>query len=179
MKPTVLMLDQTWQPSGIITMRQALILLLRGKAVPVTTEYVGVLRSPSQEYPVPSVIQVGAAVRQIFTQAAPHCSRRGVLTRDNNECQFMVGGRGCTRHADTVDHLLPQSRGGLDTWENLVAACFEHNTTKDDRTLEEMEEKFGWKLKRKPYAPKYVFKSLEAMKEVHPSWVYYLGVENT
>jgi 5-methylcytosine-specific restriction endonuclease McrA len=70
-------------------------------------------------------------------------SRKGVLRRDDNSCAY------CGRFANTIDHVQPRSRGGRDSWENLVACCLRCNNVKGDRTPEEM----GWQLLRRPAAP--------------------------
>ncbi|MGI3785554.1 MAG: HNH endonuclease, partial [Janthinobacterium lividum] len=75
--------------------------------------------------------------------AAPAWSKRGVLRRDAHRCAF------CGSSADTVDHLLPQSRGGGNTWQNTVAACTRCNNVKANRTPSEA----GMPLRRVPHVP--------------------------
>jgi len=58
-------------------------------------------------------------------------TRRDILDRDRRNCAF------CGRRGETVDHVVPRSRGGRDTWENLVACCTKCNNDKGDRTPEE------------------------------------------
>lgn len=72
-----------------------------------------------------------------------YVSRRKVLDRDKHQCAY------CGCHAETWDHLLPQSRGGQNTWFNLVAACGPCNWAKADRTPEEA----GMRLLWEPYRP--------------------------
>jgi len=66
-----------------------------------------------------------------------------VLRRDGQRCAY------CGHSATTVDHVLPRSRGGADSWENLVACCLHCNNVKGDRTPAEM----GWNLRATPKAP--------------------------
>ena len=82
----------------------------------------------------------------------PSCNARRVRLRDDHICQFVVNGAPCERRADSVDHLLPRSRGGESTWVNLVASCRRHNGEKSDRSLSEME-RYGWQLRRLPVIP--------------------------
>lgn len=172
----VLVLDQTWAPARIVDLKRAVLLLVSGKAIPVTDVNVGVMHSPSVEINVPAVIQVSTLIKNGLKNAKPpDCSRARVLTRDNRECQFVIGGRPCVNKGDTIDHLIPQSRGGKDTWENLVAACFKHNGVKADRTLEQMTKSHDWSLKRKPYAPRFMIKALSA-ESIHPEWEVFLGM---
>ena len=80
-------------------------------------------------FPVPRVVRL---VRYIVTRwrysAGPAWSRAGVLARDGHRCGY------CGAPASTVDHVLPRSRGGHNTWLNTVAACGGCNQRKDDRT---------------------------------------------
>lgn len=91
-------------------------------------------------------------VRYVYTkwmyeregEVAP--TRRGILKRDNYTCAY-CGKDGAT----TIDHIMPQSRGGENTWLNLVAACQKCNNIKDDRTPKEA----GMKLLFEPRVPKF------------------------
>lgn len=80
-------------------------------------------------YPVPTVVRL---VRYVVTRwrytAGPAWSRSGVLARDGRRCAY------CEGPATTVDHVLPRSRGGRNTWLNTVAACDGCNQRKGDRT---------------------------------------------
>jgi 5-methylcytosine-specific restriction endonuclease McrA len=92
-------------------------------------------------------------------------SRRGVLRRDEHRCAY------CGGHAATVDHVLPRSRGGPDTWDNLVACCVRCNNLKGNRTPEEK----GWTLRVRPRAPRgptWVVRGADARD---PSWEAFLG----
>jgi 5-methylcytosine-specific restriction endonuclease McrA len=60
-------------------------------------------------------------------------SRRNLLHRDNYTCQYC----GDRRHDLTIDHIVPRSKGGTDSWENVVAACLKCNVKKGDRTPKE------------------------------------------
>ena len=74
----------------------------------------------------------------------PPVNRRGILRRDHNSCQYC----GSTKNL-TLDHVIPRSRGGRHTWENVVAACSECNGRKGNRTPTEA----GMPLRTKPKAP--------------------------
>lgn len=74
----------------------------------------------------------------------PRVSKRGVLIRDNRTCAY------CGDHATTIDHVHPRSKGGKNTWQNMVAACLKCNHKKGSRTLEEC----GMTLQWKGYVPK-------------------------
>ena len=95
-------------------------------------------------YPWPVVLRLIRYVKTTFLYArTPAWSKRGVLRRDHHRCAY------CEGNADTVDHLLPQSRGGLNTWLNTVAACTRCNNVKANRTPPEA----GMTLARRPSIP--------------------------
>ena len=95
-------------------------------------------------YPWPLVLRLIRYVKTTFLYGrSPTWSKRGVLRRDRHTCAY------CGGPADTVDHLLPQSRGGRNTWLNTVAACTRCNNRKADRTPAEASMLLSWK----PWAP--------------------------
>ena len=95
-------------------------------------------------FPMPRVLRlVSYVVTKWRYSAGPAWSRRGVHERDGHRCGY------CGRTATTVDHILPVSRGGRNTWLNTVAACDVCNQRKGDRTPAEA----GLTLRITPYAP--------------------------
>jgi hypothetical protein len=77
---------------------------------------------------------------------------RSILRRDDYKCQYIdeTTGLQCTRTGNTLDHLIPSSRGGSSTWKNLVACCRIHNQKKGNKTVEEA----GLILVRLPMSPR-------------------------
>lgn len=95
-------------------------------------------------YPYPVVLRLVRYVKTAFLYGrAPSWTKRGVLLRDQKVCAY-CGGVGVT-----VDHLLPQSRGGTNTWMNTVTACSPCNTRKANRTPREA----GMQLRYQPFTP--------------------------
>jgi hypothetical protein len=91
-------------------------------------------------YPWPIVLRLIRYVKTTFLYAStPTWSKRGLLRRDQHRCGY------CGQKADTVDHLLPQSRGGQNTWLNTVAACTRCNNHKANRTPAEAGMMLAWK----------------------------------
>lgn len=91
-------------------------------------------------YPWPLVLRLVRYVKTAFLYARnPVWGKRGVLRRDRHTCAY------CGAPADTVDHLLPQSRGGNNTWLNTVAACTPCNHRKANRTPAEAGMALRWK----------------------------------
>lgn len=169
---SILLLDTSYQPIRVISVERALCLLLSGNAEGVADEFVA-MRSPSQTVKVPLVMRLGYAVKIPFKRAEPPCTRRGVLARDNHECQFITAAGPCKATATTIDHVHPRSKGGDKlSWTNLIGACGPHNLKKSDRSLEEM----GWKLKRQPVAPKGTVRLMASRSDIPESWVPFLAV---
>jgi 5-methylcytosine-specific restriction endonuclease McrA len=93
-------------------------------------------------------------------------SRRGVLRRDSNRCAY------CAKSATTIDHVQPKSRGGKDTWENLVACCLRCNNKKGDKTLAEI----GWALRTAPRMPHGTAWIVRGADHAEPEWHSYLQI---
>jgi len=137
----VLVLNSTFEPIHVTAVRRALVLMLKGVA---QMEETGLARvhSPREALPVPSVIRL-LTYRHIPQQTRA-LSRKNILLRDRYTCQFCA--RQFSSSELTLDHVLPRSRGGPTSWENLVACCYECNNRKGDRTPEEA----GIQLERRP-----------------------------
>lgn len=147
MSKQVLVLNAGYEPLSLVSVRRAVILLLREKAELVeATEQL--LRSAHHSQPIPLVIRLVHYVR------LPHrrvpATRAAVMVRDLNICQYCGSVPG--RSELTVDHVIPRSRGGGHSWQNLVTACKRCNQKKGSQTPEEAM----MQLIRKPYEPTYV-----------------------
>ncbi|MEV4872293.1 HNH endonuclease [Streptomyces syringium] len=137
-----LVLNASFEPLATVSLRRAVVLVMQDKAV-VEQAHPGLrIRASAVEVPVPRVIRLSRYVRVPFRRQAPW-TRRGVLVRDRHRCAY------CGRRATTVDHVLPRSRGGADSWLNTVAACAEDNHRKADRTPEQA----GMRLLTRPFEP--------------------------
>ncbi len=125
-----------------------------------------VLRSPTQVFPVPSVIRLRRFVRGPVRQRVAF-NRKNVFRRDDHTCQYCA-----TRTHDlTLDHVVPRSRGGPTSWENVVACCKSCNARKRDRTPDEA----AMALRRRPYAPRFMFSSAYGvLPDIDPIWEKYL-----
>lgn len=104
-----------------------------------------VLRSPRAQIELPRSLLLVRYAPVPYRREADHASRSEILTRDGHVCQFV----GCGARATTIDHLLPRSRGGGNTWLNLVASCEDCNGSKGNRTPSEA----GMRLIREPFRP--------------------------
>jgi 5-methylcytosine-specific restriction endonuclease McrA len=162
----VLLLNATFEPLAVVTAKRAVVLMLTGKAECVQAALEGVFHSESLTIVAPSVMRLSRYVRVPYRRPVP-MTRAGVLRRDGRRCAY------CTRRADTIDHVVPRSRGGGHTWENCVAACRACNSRKADRLLDEL----GWSLRVKPCAPHRAPGGVMVLTvEPHPAWEPWLGV---
>ena len=124
-----LVLNASYEAVNVTTARHALKLLFKGAAVvEVVSAYT--VHTSRIDIPVPSVIRL-TRYRRIPRQNHS-VSRKGILLRDRSSCQY-CGARLPSREL-TLDHVIPRSRDGESTWENLVACCFPCNNRKADRT---------------------------------------------
>ncbi len=137
-----LVLNATYEPLSVVSARRAIVLLVREKAELVESKDFS-FSSEKMTIPVPSVIRLKRYVRVPFRRRVP-LNRRAVFARDGHTCQY------CTRAAENIDHVVPRSRGGSHTWENVVAACRRCNTKKGDRTPAEA----SMSLTASPRAPR-------------------------
>ncbi len=137
----VLVLNASYEPINICAVRRALILILKGVAAPEEFSS-NLLHSARQAMKLPSVIRL-LEYRRIPHQSRS-LSRKNILMRDRYTCQY------CQRTFPsgelTLDHVIPRSRSGESTWENLVACCHRCNNRKGSRTPEEA----GMRLLRQP-----------------------------
>lgn len=141
MQAPVLVLNATYEPINITAVRRALVLVMKGVAR-TEEENHSVVHSGKQTWYVPSVIRLLEYRRIPFQTRA--LSRKNILLRDRNACQFC--GRVFPSSELTLDHVIPRSRGGHSTWDNLVACCHACNNRKGDRLPEEA----GLRLIRPP-----------------------------
>ena len=162
----VLLLNATYEPLQLLSARRAVVLIVGDRAEVVAAhEGAPVFHSESLEISVPSIVRLKGFVRVPYRATVPPLSRRAVLVRDRHRCAY------CQSHADTIDHVVPRSRGGEHSWENCVAACSGCNHRKADKLLSEL----GWTLRLVPTPPKgQHWRLLCAVKELDPAWVRYL-----
>ncbi len=138
----VLVLNQDYQPVNICQARRAVVLVFQGKAE-ILENGLGLIKSVSYSLPIPSVIRLAHLVRRPRFQRK--ITRYEVFNRDRYKCQY------CNKETKelTLDHVIPRSRGGEHSWENVVSCCTHCNRHKAGRTPEEA----GMKLICRPLPP--------------------------
>ena len=157
-----LVLNATFEPLCVVPGRRAVVLVLTAKAVAVSgTE--DVLHSARVELPVPAVVRLTRYVRVPYRATVP-LTRKAVFARDGGRCVY------CGAAATSLDHVVPKSRGGPHSWDNVVSACGRCNHVKADRAVAEM----GWRLRRQPVAPSGAAWRVVGARRLDPRWRPYL-----
>lgn len=161
----VLLLNATYEPLTALPLRRAVVMLVCAKAETVHDDPAGLLiHSATTALVAPSVIRLRRYIRVPYRARVP-MTRAALMQRDRFRCAY------CGNRADTVDHVVPRSRGGAHCWENCVACCWACNHRKADRLLTEL----GWTLPRVPASPQGQHWRLLAMvNDLDPSWSRYL-----
>jgi 5-methylcytosine-specific restriction endonuclease McrA len=129
----VLVLNASYEPLNVCTVRRALVLILKEKAE-VLERGDDVLRSETMRIDRPEVIRLVSFVRVPRDIHRRRITRKAVLARDGWTCQYC----GSDRPSLTVDHVIPRSRGGESVWENIVASCAPCNRKKGNRLPHEI-----------------------------------------
>ena len=136
----VLVLNASYEPLNITTWRRATVLMLKGKAESLEENPNYALRP---DFKLPTVIRLLQFIKLPYREIP--LTRKNILQRDNNICQYCYQ----KNKKLSIDHVLPRSRGGLDSWQNVVTACLDCNIEKGSRTPEAAK----MLLKNKPYQP--------------------------
>jgi 5-methylcytosine-specific restriction endonuclease McrA len=143
---SVVVFSTNYLPMARINIRRAITLLISGRAEPLDlqdTKLVWKLRSPSTEIEVPHHIRLKTTTAERLWKL-PSVSRRELLRRDGHRCQYCGSAKQLT-----IDHVIPRSKGGTHTWDNVTIACETCNHKKGDKYLNET----AMVLKTKPKAP--------------------------
>lgn len=145
----VLVLNSSYEPINITNWKRAIVLLLKQKAMMLSKR----------------VIKLVTYIKLPFSRMkVTQPTRSMIYQRDDNKCQYCGSTRGLT-----IDHVIPRSKGGGDTWENMVVACSACNTKKGNKYLEHT----GMKLARQPKAPIHpMYMQMEKSRD--PEWREYM-----
>jgi 5-methylcytosine-specific restriction endonuclease McrA len=161
----VLVLNASYEPLNVTTVRRAHVLVFKGKAE-VIEELEQPLRSATDTYPWPHVIRL---VHYVHVPRAVQrkISRRALFARDGWRCVYCGNASGRL----TLDHVVPRSRGGKSIWENVVTSCAPCNLRKGDRLLDEAR----MELKHPPRPPTPTLFIKLASPSIPTGWQPYLG----
>lgn len=162
---SVLKLDSSFKPIEVISWEEAIVLTWLKKAWAV--EYTDIwVHSAKKAFQIPSVIVLFRYIdEKLFSLP---CTRKNVLTRDENQCQY------CGIHFReaelTIDHVIPRSKGGSNTWDNVVTACKSCNQRKSNFLVENSPVS----LMRKPMKPSYRSIIKKRIGKANWKWEEYL-----
>jgi len=155
-----LVLNASDQPLAVVTAQRAVVLVLKEKADVVVSNG-AIFHAERFVIEAPSVVRLRYFVRVPYRSRAP-LTRRAVFARDDWSCQY------CGAPAENLDHVIPKSRGGPHSWENVVAACRRCNARKENHLARDA----GLRLRRRPFVPSDGFRL--SLGRVEPGWESYL-----
>ncbi len=159
---SALVLNATYEPLSVVPSRRAACLVLADKADVVAHDGTE-LHAAHISVPSPLVIRLRYVVKVPYHRRMA-LSRRAVFARDEHTCQY------CGGLADSIDHIVPRSRGGAHVWDNVAAACRPCNLRKRDRTPDEA----GMRLARPPRPPREGSWVAVSVTRVPEAWKPYL-----
>lgn len=160
----VLVLNATYEPITFISLKRAVVLLMKEKAEVIEEAIERKLRAEKIKLPRPLVIRLVSYVAIPRWTNVP-VTRRTLFARDNHTCQYC----GATDQL-TIDHVVPRAKGGKTEWTNVVAACAPCNRRKADR----LPIQAGMKPRIKPFKPTYVAVVLLGQAGSQEVWTRYI-----
>jgi len=162
-RESVLVLNQDYQAIGVCSVERAFVLVLLKKAEMLSDNPAKRLKSVQQDFQFPSIIRLQRYVNIPYKKV--NLSRHNIFKRDRNRCVY------CNSKENlTIDHVVPKSLGGKDSWENLVTACQKCNAKKSNLPLEET----GLSLRHEPFRPSFVMFLSNFAGDVREDWKPYL-----
>ena len=159
----VLDLNQDYQPLSLCSVRKSLVLLLLEKAELLHKDETKRIRTISTTFDFPTVIRLMDYVR--IPNKNIVVTRKNVLKRDGNKCQYCG-----SKESLTLDHVIPKSRGGGDSWDNLITCCATCNVKKGNKTPKEA----NMPLLSKPHKPHHLMFLRSQIASVNEHWKPYL-----
>jgi len=164
---STLVLNRAWQADRVVSWQEAMRLIFSGRAEVIENHSDKFVKTVSRVLHTPAVIRM--LVGRIVKNDKIRLSRRRVWMRDNGVCQY------CSQSVPvssmTYDHVLPRSRGGKTTWDNIVLSCSPCNLRKGNKTPQEA----GMTLLKHPTAPKKIH-LLRGASQDCIIWQRYCGV---
>ena len=159
-----LVLDQSYTPRSIISSERAFVIYFKGNADIVHShDEVFKLVNPDLLIRKPSIIRVPTYIRQGYHKVP--LTRENIFKRDGYKCVYCGEYH---KNAMSLDHVIPKSKGGKDTFENLVTCCMPCNCEKDDLTIEEWGKEHP-----NPKKPHYLM-LMKTTKVIYDEWKPYL-----
>jgi 5-methylcytosine-specific restriction endonuclease McrA len=155
----VLVLNADYSPLNVTTLHRGFNLVFTGKAEIVKSSD-NLIVTDKKSYERPVIIRLLNYVRYVYRRL--RVNRHKIYKRDGHKCVYCGNSKQLT-----IDHLIPKSKGGKNTWENLVTCCSKCNVKKGDKTIEQA----GLKLLKKPYEPDIFIEAMNTTLE--KVWIEY------
>lgn len=162
-RESVLVLNSDYQAITICSVQRAFVLIFLRKADLLSDNPSRMLCTINSEFKFPSIIRLRGYVQLPYKRV--NLSRHNVFKRDSNRCVYCG-----SRDNLTIDHVVPKSLGGRDSWENLVAACQGCNAKKGSKTPEQV----GLTMAHQPFRPSFVMFLSNFAGNVREDWKPYL-----
>ncbi len=182
---SVLVLNRSFFPVNVITVKNAFCMLCRGSAKAVDSQYktfdydswsqISVEQREEAVALVNRLIKIPRVIILVAYDRIPRTqirfTRANIFARDRNTCQYC--GRFFSKNELSIDHLIPRSYGGKSTWENVVCSCFSCNRRKGGKTPNQA----GMKLLSTPTKPKWTPLSRISFKDLkRKEWLPFLNI---
>lgn len=164
----VLVLNMDYSPINITTLQKGFKLVFKGKAEIISHEIENPIITEKKEYIRPTVIRLLKYITVPFRKV--HLNRQNVFRRDDHKCVYCG-----SRERLTLDHVKPKSKGGENTWNNLVTCCGDCNVKKGDKDVNSFLNEFGFTMHHKPFKPTYLY-FVEKINKVNCDWKQYVGI---
>ena len=162
-RESVLVLNQNYQAIGVCSAERAFVLVYMRKAEMLSDVPSRVLQTVCDSFKFPSIIRLFRYISIPYKKV--NLSRQNIFKRDRLKCVYCG-----SKDNLTLDHVLPKSLGGRDTWDNLVTACQKCNSKKGSMTPEQA----GMELRSKPFRPSFVMFLSNFAGSIRDDWKPYL-----
>jgi len=160
----VLVLNMDYSPINVTTLQKGFKLVFKGKAEVVSHDEDNPIVTGQKDYRRPSVIRLLRYIYIPFKKV--QLSRTNIYRRDDYKCIYCGSNENLT-----LDHVIPKSKGGGNTWENLATCCSSCNVRKGDTLLEDTD----MKMRHEPFKPTYLY-FVEKIQRVRPDWKVFVGI---
>lgn len=166
----VLVLNMDYSPINITTLQQGFKLVFKGKAEIISHEKDNPILTERKKYIRPTVIRLLRYITLPFRKV--NLNRQNVFRRDDHKCVYCGD-----KENLTLDHVIPRSKGGSNTWDNLLTSCGSCNVKKGDKDVDSFLNEYGLTMHHKPFKPTYLY-FVEKINKVNSDWKQFVGIVN-
>ena len=168
MSDKTLLLNSSYETLSFVNNLKAVSLILNDK-VEIMSEWDDFIIHPGGKFKIPSILKMKYLVKRKY--AALRFTKNAVFRRDQFSCQYCM--RPLDHSSITMDHIIPKSKGGDNSFLNCVAACKPCNTKKGNKLPEES----GMKLMSQPFIPKNFILTVNKNELWHSDWAPYIRLK--